>query len=66
MLETLIDGVTNLIGGTTPRSFETPEVEIVDVKELDLKEPLVISGFVGAGLVGSIAIDHIISSRWKR
>jgi uncharacterized protein len=43
------------------KGFEIPEVEIVDVKERDLKEPLVISGFVGAGLVGSIAVDHIIN-----
>jgi uncharacterized protein len=39
---------------------ETPEVEIVNVKELDIKEPLVICGFVGAGLVGVIAADHLI------
>lgn len=41
--------------------FETSEVEIVELKELGLKEPLVVAGFVGAGLVGSIAVDHIIS-----
>jgi uncharacterized protein len=39
---------------------EPLEVEIVNVKELEIKEPLVICGFVGAGLVGVIAADHII------
>jgi len=42
-------------------SSENPEVEVVSVNELDLKEPLLVAGFVGAGLVGSIAADHIIT-----
>ena len=50
-----------LSGEALARKFGTPEVEIVEVKDLGLKEPLVISGFVGAGLVGSIAVDHIIN-----
>ncbi|MGQ9788215.1 MAG: proteasome assembly chaperone family protein [Candidatus Hadarchaeaceae archaeon] len=37
------------------------EVEIVEVKDLGMKNPLIITGFVGAGLVGSIAIDQIIN-----
>ncbi|MEM4188236.1 MAG: proteasome assembly chaperone family protein [Candidatus Hadarchaeum sp.] len=37
------------------------EVEIVEVKDLGLKNPLIIAGFVGAGLVGSIAVDQIIT-----
>lgn len=48
-----------LSGENVARRLEIPEVEIVDLKTLDLEEPLVISGFVGAGLVGSIAVDHI-------
>ncbi len=43
------------------KMLENPEAEIVEVKSVDLKEPLVIAGFVGAGLVGSIAADHIIN-----
>jgi len=43
------------------KNYEAPEVEIAEIKELDLKEPLVIAGFVGAGLVGSIAVGHIIN-----
>jgi uncharacterized protein len=41
-------------------STQTPEVEIAELRELGQSEPLVIAGFVGAGLVGSIAVDHII------
>jgi predicted ATP-grasp superfamily ATP-dependent carboligase len=40
---------------------ESNEVEIITVKELDIKEPLVICGFVGAGLVGVIAAEHLIA-----
>ena len=40
---------------------ENSEVKIVEKKDLGLKQPLVIAGFVGAGLVGSIAVDHIIN-----
>ncbi len=61
VLEVLIDVVAVLSGEALAKKFGTPEVEIVEVKDLGLKEPLVISGFVGAGLVGSIAVDHIIN-----
>ncbi len=37
-----------------------PEVEIVESSKIALKEPLVILGFAGAGLVGGIAVSHII------
>jgi len=59
--ERYVEGAIILSGETLARKFGAPEVEIVNVKELELKEPLVISGFVGAGLVGSIAVDHIIN-----
>lgn len=47
--------------GVNVAKFENTEVEIVELKEHGLKAPLVVAGFVGAGLVGSIAADHIIS-----
>jgi len=59
--ERYVERAIILSGETLARKFGAPEVEIVNVKELELKEPLVISGFVGAGLVGSIAVDHIIN-----
>ncbi len=37
-----------------------PEVEVVKSGEIALNEPLVILGFAGAGLVGGIAVSHII------
>jgi len=43
------------------KSLDAAEVEIVEVKDLGLKSPLIIAGFVGAGLVGSIAVDQIIT-----
>ena len=51
---------TNFKCETLAGRSEPPEIEIVNVKELGLKEPLVICGFVGAGLVGVIAADHLI------
>jgi uncharacterized protein len=43
------------------KGLDAAEVEIVEVKDLGLKSPLIIAGFVGAGLVGSIAVDQIIT-----
>jgi uncharacterized protein len=39
---------------------EVPEVKISQTAEVELKQPLVIVGFAGAGLVGGIAVSHII------
>lgn len=42
------------------RQTEIPEVKIVQTEKIDFKEPLVIVGFAGTGLVGGIAVSHII------
>ncbi len=36
------------------------EVSIVEIERVNLVKPLIISGFVGAGLVGGIAATHIV------
>jgi uncharacterized protein len=38
------------------------DVSIVETEKADLKEPLVMLGFAGAGLVGGIAITHIVDT----
>jgi uncharacterized protein len=38
-----------------------PDVDIVEMEKVELKEPLMIFGFVGAGLVAQIAVNQIIS-----
>lgn len=38
----------------------TPEVTIVETDKAELSKPLLVLGFAGAGLVGGIAITHII------
>tara|TARA_Y100000590_G_scaffold426165_1_gene534936 strand:+ start:921 stop:1646 length:726 start_codon:yes stop_codon:yes gene_type:complete len=38
-----------------------PEAEIYEVRKNGLKNPTIFAGFVGAGLVGTIAIDHMIN-----
>jgi uncharacterized protein len=42
------------------KSVEFPEVKIIETEKAKLKQPLVILGFAGAGLVGGIAVTHII------
>lgn len=42
------------------KKTELPEVDIVEMEEVELKAPHVILGFVGAGLVGGIAVTHVI------
>ncbi len=37
-----------------------PEAEVFETGHADLKSPVVFAGFVGAGLVGPLAINHII------
>ncbi|MBD3228182.1 MAG: proteasome assembly chaperone family protein [Candidatus Lokiarchaeota archaeon] len=37
-----------------------PEVEIIETEEIELKNPLILTGFSGPGLVGLIANRHII------
>jgi len=39
---------------------EFPEAEIFEINKVELKNPLIFAGFVGAGLVGPIAIGHMI------
>ncbi len=36
------------------------EALVVETETIDLKEPLVVLGFAGAGLVGGIAVTHIV------
>ena len=40
---------------------EFPEAEVFEVKNVELKNPIIFAGFVGAGLVGPVAINHIIA-----
>lgn len=37
-----------------------PEGEVFELKKVELNSPIIFAGFVGAGLVGPIAINHII------
>ena len=39
---------------------EFPEAEVFETKKVELKSPIIFAGFVGAGLVGPVAINHII------
>ncbi|KUO42884.1 MAG: hypothetical protein APU95_04635 [Hadesarchaea archaeon YNP_N21] len=43
-----------------PKELKIPEIEIVETKKAVLKKPLLIMGFIGAGLVGNIAVSQII------
>jgi len=38
-----------------------PEAEIYEIVENKLKNPIIFVGFVGAGLVGTIAVNHMIN-----
>ena len=37
-----------------------PEAEVFEIKKVELNSPIIFAGFVGAGLVGSLSISHII------
>lgn len=37
-----------------------PEAEVFETKKVKLNSPIIFAGFVGAGLVGSLSISHII------
>ena len=37
-----------------------PEAEVFEINKPVLKSPIIFAGFVGAGLVGSIAIENMI------
>lgn len=39
---------------------EFPEAQVFEIKKRELKSPIIFAGFVGAGLVGPVAINHII------
>lgn len=41
-----------------PKEF--PEAEVFEIKKQELKSPVIFAGFVGAGLVGPVAINHMI------
>ena len=38
-----------------------PEAEVFQIKKVELKSPIIFAGFVGAGLVGPLAITHMIT-----
>jgi uncharacterized protein len=38
---------------------EFPEAEVFEIKKTELKSPIIFAGFVGAGLVGPVSINHI-------
>jgi len=40
---------------------EFPEAEVFQIKKMELKSPIIFAGFVGAGLVGPLAITHMIT-----
>jgi len=40
---------------------EFPEAEVFEIKKIKLNSPIIFAGFVGAGLVGPVAINHIIT-----
>ncbi|RNJ75232.1 MAG: proteasome assembly chaperone family protein [Nitrosopumilus sp. B06] len=40
---------------------EFPDAEVFEIKKTKLNSPVILAGFVGAGLVGPVAINHIIS-----
>ncbi len=40
---------------------EFPEAEVFEIKQVELNSPIIFAGFVGAGLVGPVAINHIIT-----
>ena len=37
-----------------------PEAEVFEIQKIELKNPIIFAGFVGAGLVGPLAINHMI------
>ena len=39
---------------------EFPEAKVFEIKKVELNSPIIFAGFVGAGLVGPLAISHII------
>lgn len=41
-------------------STEIPEASVFETEKFELKPRSLISGFVGAGLVGQIAVSHMI------
>ena len=41
-------------------SKEFPEAEVFETRKIELNSPIVFAGFVGAGLVGPLAVNHII------
>ncbi len=41
-----------------PEGF--PEAEVFEIKKIDLKNPIIFAGFVGAGLVGPISVECMI------
>ena len=40
---------------------EFPAAEVFEIKKKELNSPIIFAGFVGAGLVGPLAINHIIT-----
>ena len=46
----------------SPRFMHTefPEAEVFETKQTKLNSPIIFAGFVGAGIVGPLAVNHII------
>jgi uncharacterized protein len=38
-----------------------PEAEVYEINKTELKNPIIIAGFVGAGLVGPLSVGHVIN-----
>ncbi|MDA7953278.1 MAG: PAC2 family protein [Nitrosopumilus sp.] len=38
-----------------------PDAEVFETRKADLRNPVILAGFVGAGLVGPVAINHIVT-----
>ena len=37
-----------------------PDAEVFEIEKINLKSPIIFAGFVGAGLVGPLSINHIV------
>ena len=37
-----------------------PDAEVFEIEKVKLNSPIIFAGFVGAGLVGPLSINHIV------
>jgi uncharacterized protein len=42
------------------KKFDIPEADIIETVDIKLNNPIIFLGFAGPGLVGGIAVSHII------